>query len=407
MAKIVIDCRMWAESGNGRYLRNLVKSLIQIDQENEYFLLLLKKDFGDKLLSGSRVKSGMTSVGDKEANFHKILADFKWYGLKEQFELPKLLRKINPDLVHFPHFNVPIFYQGKFVVTIHDLIHQHFSMARATLHNPLTHRIKQFGYKQTFRSATHDSARILTPSEFVKKQLMSEWNVPEKKIVVTPEGVDEDIERIANRKSEKNEKVILNRLGIMKPYIFYIGNAHPHKNVETLIRAFRDLKISVIPGAAGNQDEDNKSGSRIEKLQLVLAGKETYFWKRLKNEFKGVEGIIFTGQITDEEMVAVYKNAEAFVMPSFEEGFGLPILEAFVSGCPVVVSKQASLPEVGGDAAIYFDPRNIEDLKIKLLKVLTDVRQREKMIKKGFIQAKKFSWQKMAEETLQVYKQSM
>src|SRR3990172_4332771 len=126
--KIVIDGRLWGETGIGRYIRNLVTQLQKIDKTNQYYILLLKKDFQRLKFTG---------------NFDKVLADFHWYGVSEQIKLPQLLRKLNPNLVHFPHFNVPIFYHGEFVVTIHDLIHQHFQMHWATTRGPLTYALKK------------------------------------------------------------------------------------------------------------------------------------------------------------------------------------------------------------------------------------------------------------------------
>ena len=130
--RIVIDARMYQESGIGRYLRNLLCNLQKIDHKNEYYIILNK--------------DSITAFQNDNPNFHKVLADFKWYGVKEQIRLPGLLNQLKPDLVHFPHFNVPIFYRGKYVVTIHDLIHQHFQMGRATTHDPITYKIKKLGY---------------------------------------------------------------------------------------------------------------------------------------------------------------------------------------------------------------------------------------------------------------------
>src|SRR4051812_11445328 len=116
--RIGIDARFYSESGVGRYIRNLIKHLQELDSKNEYFIFLLKKNYD--------------ILEFKNEKFHKVLADFKWYGATEQIKLPKLLRKYDLDLVHFPHFNVPVFYKGKYVVTVHDLIHQHYKMRRAS-----------------------------------------------------------------------------------------------------------------------------------------------------------------------------------------------------------------------------------------------------------------------------------
>ena len=133
--RIGIDARLYSQSGVGRYIRNLLAYLQTLDKANEYYIFHLQVDY-DSLVY--------------HTNFEKVLANFKWYGLTEQVKFPLLLNKYNLDLVHFPHFNVPIFFSGKFVVTIHDLIHQRFQMRRVTTHDPITYKLKQFGYKKVF-----------------------------------------------------------------------------------------------------------------------------------------------------------------------------------------------------------------------------------------------------------------
>lgn len=369
--KIVIDGRMYQESGIGRYIRSLIKNLEILDKKNQYFILLTRADFNSLNLKG---------------NFNKVLADFKWYSLNEQLKLHSLLNLLKPDLVHFPHFNVPIFFKGKFVVTIHDLIHQHFQMRRATTHDPITYKIKQLGYRAVFKTAITRSLKILTPSNYVKNLLTLDWHLDSKKIQVTKEGVDEKILTIAKLMSKEKYKKVLTNFKIKTPYLFYVGNAHPHKNVEGLIESFLKLK------------------EKYPHLKLVLSGSDHYFWQRLRHE-NTYQGIIYTGYIEDEELVALYKGAEIFVCPSFEEGFGIPILEAMVCSTPVVSSNAASLPEVGGDACLYFDPHNLGDMVEKIDGVISDKRVRSELIKKGQQRVKLFSWKKLAEQTMKVYEE--
>lgn len=368
--KVVIDGRMYNESGIGRYIRNLIDNLQLIDKENEYFILHLKDDF-------YRLKYN--------ENFHKVIADFKWYGVGEQLKLLKLLKLLRPDLTHFPHFNVPIFYQDKFVVTIHDLIHQHFSMERATSHGLVIYKLKQFGYRKVFNNVVKKAEKLFVPSHFVKSQLINDWKIDSGKMVVTHEAVDEEI---VNKCQMSNIKcqMLLRKLDIRKPYVFYVGNAHPHKNVEGLIRAFRDLR------------------EKYTDLLLVLSGNDHYFWQNIKSKFSG-EGIIYTGHVSDEQLAALYSAAECFVMPSLEEGFGIPILEAMASSCPVVSSDAGSLPEVGGDACLYFNPNNTEDMVSKIDQVLKSDSLRKSLVAKGKIRVKNFSWKRLAEKTLEVYQQ--
>lgn len=358
--RIVIDGRLWAETGLGRYIRNLVANLEEINTTDQYFILLLKKDY-DNVIVGK--------------NFTKVLANFRWYGISEQLNLPNLIKSLNPDLVHFPHFNVPIFYRGKFIVTIHDLIHQHFQLKRATTRDPLTYKIKKFGYHKVFHHAVCDAGKILTPSNFVKKQIIKEWGIDEQKILVTYEGVEDQFLKLAKTVTES---------GFKKPYLFYVGNAHPHKNLSTLISAFTKIK------------------NKYTNLSLVLSGPDHHFWQQLKQNTK-TDGIIFTGFVTEKKLIALYKGAQAFVLPSFEEGFGIPILEAMSLSCPVISSNAASLPEVGSDAAIYFNPQNVDELVAKIDQIMGDRKLAAEMIKKGLGRYQQFSWKKLAKETQAAY----
>ncbi|MBI2019903.1 glycosyltransferase family 4 protein, partial [Candidatus Daviesbacteria bacterium] len=180
------------------------------------------------------------------------------------------------------------------------------------------------------------------------------------------------------------EEKILKKMGIKSKYIFYVGNAHPHKNVEGLIKAYLLLR------------------KKYSDLSLVLSGYDHYFWQRIKKDYK-YEGIIYTGYIYDEELVALYKNASSFVMPSFEEGFGIPLLEAMACSTPVVSSNVGALSEVGGNACLYFDPHNSEDMIDKISQVLNNEKLRKDLIEKGKMRVKQFSWEKLAKETLRIY----
>lgn len=369
--RIGIDARFYGQSGVGRYLRNLIVNLRKIDKKNEYFIFLLAKDYKNF---------------QETNNFKKVLADFKWYGFAEQFKYPGLLKKIKLDLMHFPHFNVPIFYQGKFIVTIHDLIHQHFQTKQASMLNPLIYNFKQFGYKKVFKSAISKSEKILVPSNNVSEFLVKEWGIKASKITITQEGVDEDILSIDKKISKDEIYKVLKKFGIRLPFIYYVGNAHPHKNVEGLIKSFLRLK------------------NNHKNLQLVLSGFDHFFWQRIKKEFQDQDkDIIYTNQVTDEELVALYKGSEVFVLPSFEEGFGIPLLEAMACKTPIVSSSGGSLKEVGADAVVYFNPSDLSDMTSKIALVVESKKLRNDLIKKGLQRVKIFSWKKLAQITLGEY----
>ena len=293
--------------------------------------------------------------------------------------------------MHFPHFNVPIFYFKPFVVTIHDLILRHFKTRRASKLGPIIYWVKNLAYRIVIWLAIWRAKKIIAVSYYVKEDIIKCFGINQEKIVVTYEGVPQ---RIYSREMVDSD---LGKQGIHKPYLLYVGNAYPHKNLENLIEAYKILK-------------DNFS----RDLQLVLVGEDDYFYKRLRNEIfsifpndAAVNQIILTDFVPDEELVSLYIRASLYVFPSLCEGFGLPALEAMTYGVPVASSSATSLPEVLGEAAVYFDALDCKDMAQKIARVLGDENLQQKLTSAGYEQIKKYSWEKMARETLQVYRDAI
>ncbi len=365
--RIGIDARLWNETGVGRYIRNLVSELAKIDKENQYSLFLREKEFNEIELPGN--------------NWEKRLADIRWHSFKEQWEMPKILNKEKLDLVHFPYFNIPIFYDGPFVVTIHDLIINHFPTGRATTLPWPLYQVKRLGYKLLVWWAVKKSQKIIAVSESTKREIVDHFKVNPDKIIVTYESGILEIKKAGIMRSE-----------FKKPYILYVGNAHPHKNLERLIDAFSKFNYSDI--------------------RLVLVGKEDYFYRRLKKkvaEVNSSDKVVFYGEADDDNLRDLYKNAAALVLPSLMEGFGLPALEAMGQGCLVLCSNIPAFREICADAAIYFDPTSVEDMAQKIEEVIRNKNadKYRELIEKGRKRTQLFSWQKMAQETLEVYQHSI
>lgn len=361
--RIGIDCRLWNESGVGRYIRNLVKNLQALDKDNTYVLFVLNKDYDN-------VKS---IIHNSKFIIHK--ANIRWHTFSEQLLFPLLLVREKLDLVHFPYFSVPILYSGKFVITIHDLIPLHFATGVATTLPQIFYGLKRLGYKLVIRKASDKAIGIITVSKATKEEIIKHLNVDPDKVVVTYGGVDEKVSSIKQQVSSIKGK-----------YFLYVGNAYPHKNLERLLKAFSIL-VSKYPN-----------------ISLVLVGKEDYFYKRLKEKVKKKKlenKVIFYGEAKDEDLAPLYKHAISLVVPSLMEGFGLPALEAMVNNCLVLASDIAALREVCEEAAIYFNPYDIDDIKNKMEKALKE--NWDKNLKTGFTRAKNFSWEKMAKQTLKVY----
>ncbi|HOW60313.1 MAG TPA: glycosyltransferase family 1 protein [Candidatus Moranbacteria bacterium] len=372
--KIGIDARFFGSIGKGlgRYTQKLIENLEKIDQENQYIVFLRKENFDE--------------YQPKNENFRKILADYQWYTFTEQIKMPLLLNKFNLDLVHFPHFNVPFLYRKKFVVTIHDLILLQFPTFRGTALNPIFYKIKFWCYKFVIWSAIKKAKKVITVSNFTKKELLKYYkkDLREEKIIVTYEAGN-DLE-----KKDKNKQVsdveILKKYGIIKPYMLYVGNAYPHKNLERMVLAFSSM-------------------NKAQKYQLALVGKMDYFYKRLKKliEKKNIKNVLFLGQVSDEILDVIYKQSRAYVFPSLYEGFGIPPLEAMSWNIPVISSDHPCMKEILGDSAYFFNGQEKREIIQAMEKITTDEVLINSLIKKGLNQIGKYSWEKMATETLKIY----
>ena len=369
--KILIDGRGIKKTGIGRYIESTLREILPIDKTNEYILLVKPEDKKDIKL--------------RAENLSLLDADIDWFGVKEQTELLKILNDVKPDLVHFTNFNLPIAYKGKFVITIHDLTLLHFKNYRSSLASRFFYKVKdQVMRNVVLRQGIGKAEKVIVPTEYVKDDVAKTFKVKKSKIQVTYEAVEKDFASPA---------VNLEKKGINRPFILYVGNAYPHKNLERMILAFGRLITKYMLD-----------------YQLVIAGKKDSFHEGLESAVKDAdleERVVFTGYVTDRELAGLYKNAKLYVFPSLSEGFGLPPLEAMSHELPVASSNATCLPEVLGEAAIYFDPRSISEMAESMLSVLTDEKLAKDLIKKGNKQVKKYSWKKTAKDTLEIYEKAL
>ena len=386
MPTIGIDARFYGPKarGLGRYTAQLLKYLEKNDLKNRYFVYLLKENFD--------------AYEPKNPNFIKKLADIPWYSFKEQLAMPKTIDK-EVDLMHFLHFNVPLFYSRPFVVTIHDLILFKFPTRRASQLNSLLYRIKNAGYRRTLKKSADHSQKIITVSNFTKKDLEENFPQTKDKIKVIYEACEKDEKKLKldENSSSKRWQELAKKYGITTPYLLYVGGAYPHKNLENLLLAFRELKY----------DQKN---SLLKDIKLLMVGGDDYFYQQIKSfaTTNKVPAVKFLGLVKEEnDLDLLYENAELFVLPSIYEGFGLPPLEALSLGIPVAVSKSGSLPEILKDGAQYFNPYQPGDIAQKIRNILLDKKLSEKILKKGRERLKDFSWGKTAQGTLKVYDEVM
>jgi glycosyltransferase involved in cell wall biosynthesis len=358
----VIDGRELRTS-SGRYVERLLHYLQGIDHEHEYQVLLRPGD--------------VAGWKPSNPNFKAVACPHKEFTFAEQGGLRRQIEKLKPDLVHFTFPQQPIWYRGKTVTTFHDLTTLRFDNPSK---NALIFRFKQRVYKHVLKRAAHKSESLITPSQFVKDDVAKFTGVTPDKIRVTYEAAD------PIQASSEPLRALQD-----KPFLLYIGRPTPHKNLEHLIEAYTKLK-------ARNPD-----------LTLVLAGKKDANYHRIETEIRqrAIKGIVFTGFISEGRLRWLYENCSAYVFPSLSEGFGLPGLEAMIHGAPVVSSNSTCLPEIYGEAAHYFDPQDVEAITRAIDEVLSDENLRINLIQKGREQAGKYSWQRMAEQTLSIYKQSL
>jgi glycosyltransferase involved in cell wall biosynthesis len=370
--RIGIDARFFGPAGKGlgRYTQKLITHLEQIDQVNEYFIFLRQENWDDYLPTNP--------------HFHKVRADYRWYTLAEQLGMPRAIRRQKLDVMHFTHFNVPLFFKGKFIVTIHDLILTKFPTTRATTLGPLVYAIKHWGYGLVIRRAVRRAAGIIAVSKYTKKDIVDQFQVNPDRVIVTYEAVDTPQTGTADAQGLERT------YGVHSPYVLYVGNVYPHKNAEGLLHAFMEIR------------------ERRPDIQLVLVGKSDYFFERVKNlagQLGLADSVRFPGFVPDADLSGVYRGAAVYVFPSFYEGFGLPALEACAYGTPVVASNSSCLPEILEQAAVYFDPHKISEMASAIERVLDDRELADRLRQNGLRQAAKFSWRHMANQTLDLYRQ--
>jgi glycosyltransferase involved in cell wall biosynthesis len=357
--KIVIDAREYPTS-TGRYVRKLIENLEKLKSEHEFVILLLLKDFD--------------AYTPQAENFSKLVAPFQEFTFSEQIGFLRFCRNLKADLVHFPIVQQPIFYRGKKITSILDLTSLRFK-------NPLTPQmvyvVKKWLYSLVIKSAVKHSSHIITISDYVKNDLLDySKDAVSSKITTTYNSADKIT-------TASDPMAGLQSRG----FLLYVGRTFPHKNITRLIDAFGILQKNT------------------PSLKLVLVGKKDELTARHLDysRQKGIKNVIATGYVSEGQLRWLYENCAMYCFPSLSEGFGLPSLEAMAHGAPVASSNATCLPEVNGDAAHYFDPLDTEDIAEKINDILTNEELRKDLIKKGSEQVKKYSWKRMAEETLAVY----
>jgi len=364
--KIAFDLRRIGNPGIGRYMKCLAEAVTAQAPENEYLLIL--PPGGDDLVNAPGAE--------------KICSPLKYYSLREQVELPRILNRHRVDLLHSPHFLLPLLRPCPAVATIHDVIY-------LACQQDLPSRAGRLYYRAMMNACSRMATRIITDSEHSKNEIVRYLRADPDRIDVIYPGVDPSFKPVADT---RQLAAVRSRCGIDREYILCVGIYKPRKNHAGLLRAFRRF----LEGGM--------------QAQLVIAGpmaEGEAVLRRLAAELGVAEHVIFTGFVSDVDLRSLYSAARVCVCPSLYEGFGFTVLEAMACGAPVLCSRATSLPEVAGNAALYFDPHDPEEMASQLVHVFSDHALRDSLMEQGRQNLQRFNWAETGRLTLAVYHQAL
>ncbi len=368
---IGIDARsiLGTPTGVGRYLSNLLTQLQRLDSQNSYTAYLDRP-------------AHKTLLQQENFQFKTItLPIAQNYFTWNHVRLPPELWRHPVDVFHFPFYTMPVVRNYASIVTIHDITYE--------IHPEWYSWKGRLAMRAFSKFAARHAQKILTVSQCSKQDIMRYYAIPEEKIVVTYHGIEQRFQPIA-------DVTILDTLrqsyGIRAgTVILYVGSIHTRRNVEQLIHAF--FRIST----------------KMSDLQLMIVGKREYPYLNIEGLLDELDlhgKVILPGYIHDDDLPGLYNLATVSIYPSSYEGFGFPVLESMACGTPVITANNSSLPEVGGDAAVYIDPQNIDEIADALAQLLTNSGLRQQCCERGLVRAAGFSWEHTARQTLEVYHKS-
>ena len=352
--RIAIDARKLRDFGIGTYIRNILLELSRRDPDTEFVIICRPND---------------VDIGKQLGpNFRMVPERAKPYSMGEQLAIPFCLARERVDLIHEPHYVLPPAIRCRSVVTIHDCIHLMFPQY-------LPNRLAHVYARGSMWSATRQADRILTVSEASKRDILRFFNVAPEKVSVIYNAIDE---RFMQPPDEAQMERVRQRYQLDRPFVLYVGNIKPHKNVTRLIEAF------ALARAGG-----------LEDLTLLVIGDDLSRYPALRqtvHRHKLDKHVRFLGFQPYETLSSFYRLARVFVFPSLYEGFGLPPLEAMACGTPVVTSNVSSMPEVAGNAAVLVDPYDPESIADGIQNAVTDEALRQDLIARGVERVRAFSW---------------
>lgn len=381
--RIGIDTTCWINArGYGRFTREILKAMVAGHSAHEYVFITDSVTYPQcRFPEGVRVVN--VPVKDAAAN----AASYSGHRpIQDIYNMGRIVSKEPLDILFYPsvYTYFPVFSRAKKIVTIHDTIPELYpELVFPNLKTRLFWKLKT-------RMALYQADLVLTVSEHSKESISTCFKLDKKKIAVTPEAAD-----VYFKPKSKNNATtaIVGKYGLSEDdrYFIYVGGISPHKNLRTLIRAFHKLQ--------------KRTAAPERKLLIVGDLKDDTFWmddtiREIANTNGGANGILFTGYVPDEDLPYLYSGAEACVLPSFSEGFGLPALEAMACRTAVIGSKTTSLPEVVGEAGLFFDPQSSQELSDCMERIYTKPSLRNSLGKAGLRRAKSFTWKNAANEVV-------
>jgi glycosyltransferase involved in cell wall biosynthesis len=363
--RIAIDARKLHDFGIGTYIRNVLQGLARIDATTEYVVLCRPED--------------VDAASELGPSFRAIAETSRPYSVGEQVSIPLSLVRERAHLVHEPHYVLPMATRCRAVVTIHDCIHLMFP-------EYLPGRVAYLYARGSMWGAVKKADRILTVSEASKRDILHFFDVAPEKVTVIYNAIDE---RFLGPPDEERMELVRQRYQLDHPFVLYVGNIKPHKNLERLMDAFAHVRADGL-----------------DDLRLVIIGDELSKYPPLRqavHRHRLEKYVRFFGFQPYDTLAAFYRLARAFVFPSLYEGFGLPPLEAMACGTPVITSDVSSLPEVAGGAALLVDPRDRLSIADAMHQAVTDETLRQDLIAKGLKRARDFSWRESVAQIHRIY----
>jgi len=372
---IVIDARRIRDFGVGTYIRSLIHALATIDAEDRYTLVSAAADV--------RALSGLPD------NFSSAVYARTDSDVLDHLAFPFFLRGLSPDLVHIPLNRVPLLMFRPYVVTIHD-------MARLLFPERVS-GFEMYWRRFRFRRGLERAERVVAVSDATKRDVENLMGVRPNRIRRVYNAPGPEFLQPNRAAGVGERQLIMERYQIGYPFLLYAGNIRAHKNIPRLVEAF-----AVVRGQL--------SAHPVYKdLRLVIIGDTISQYPAVRQAVikSRVEQVVrFLGFVPFETLRCFYESAAAFVFPSRYEGFGLPPLEAMACGTPVVTANVSSLPEVVGDAAVLVNPANVFDIARGIRDVLLDEALRAELIRRGLEQAARFSWERTAQQMLEIYREA-